>query len=122
QSVLQREERLSDAAFSMFTRGSFDFVVYDGDGYKPAFALEVDGFGHEDSRQIARDLLKNAFCARAGLPLLRIHADDLRERDENSVLEWLIGAFAAFEGEPDEEMRALGDAEADDYHDPGDDS
>lgn len=35
QSVLQKEERLSPAAFSMLTRGSFDFVVCDGQDYQP---------------------------------------------------------------------------------------
>lgn len=120
QSVLEREERLSRAAFSMFTRGSFDFVVYDGEDYVPAFVLEVDGVGHEDSRQIARDLLKNAFCARAGLSLLRIGANDLRERDENSVLEWLVGALVAFDRELEEELDTLDVAESDDQDDEAD--
>lgn len=109
QSVLQKEERLSPAAFSMLTRGSFDFVVCDDQDYQPIFALELDGFRHSDSRQVARDLLKNAFCAKAGLPLLRIGVDDLRERDEYSVLEWLIGAFAASEQELEEELETVED-------------
>ncbi len=68
QSVLQKEEHLSPAAFSMLTHGSFDFVVCDDQDYQPIFALELDGFRHHDSRQVARDLLKNAFSAQAGLP------------------------------------------------------
>lgn len=107
QSVLQREERLSPAAFSMLTRGSFDFVVCDDQEYKPIFALELDGFRHSDSRQVARDLLKNAFCAKAGLPLLRVGIDDLREREEYSVLEWLVAAFAADERELENELEAV---------------
>lgn len=107
QSVLQREERLSPAAFSMLTRGSFDFVVCDDQDYHPIFALELDGFRHSDSRQVARDLLKNAFCAKAGLPLLRIGVNDLREREEYSVLEWLVGAFAASEQELEDELEAV---------------
>lgn len=112
QSVLQREERLSPAAFSMLTRGSFDFVVCDDQDYLPIFAVELDGFRHSDSRQVARDLLKNAFCAKAGLPLLRIGVDDLRERDEYSVLEWLIGAFAASEQELEDELETDEDDES----------
>jgi len=112
QSVLQREERLSPAAFSMLTRGSFDFVVCDDQDYLPIFAVELDGFRHSDSRQVARDLLKNAFCAKAGLPLLRIGVDDLRERDEYSVLEWLIGAFAASEQELEDELETGEDDES----------
>lgn len=110
QCVLEREERLSEAAFNMFTRGSFDFVVFNCEDYEPAFVLEVDGLGHANPRQISRDLLKNAFCARAGLPLLRLRTEELRELEDTSVLEWLIGAFVAFDkevgagGEEDEEM------------------
>lgn len=119
QSVLEREERLSPAAFSMFTRGSFDFVVCDDQDYQPVFALELDGFRHGDSRQVARDLVKNAFCAQAGLPLLRIGVDALHEREEYSVLEWLIGAFAAEEQQLQEELEVVeDDVDAIDEFDP----
>ncbi len=123
QAVLQREERLSPAAFSMLTRGSFDFVVCDDQDYQPTFALELDGFRrHSDSRQVARDLLKNAFCAKAGLSLLRIGVDDLREREEYSVLEWLIGAFAASEQELEDELDAVDDgSDASEAVEPDDD-
>ncbi len=113
QSVIEREERLSPAAFSMLTRGSFDFVICDDQEYKPIFALELDGFRHSASRQVARDLLKNAFCAKAGLPLLRVGIDDLHEREEYSVLEWLVAAFAAADKELENELEAIEEASED---------
>jgi len=116
QRVLDKEERLSPAEFDLFTRGSFDFVVCDAD-YEPVIAFEFDGFGHDDPRQLTRDLIKNALCARAGLPLLRIGADDLREREETSALEWLCTALVALDHELDADL----DDDADDEGGPSDD-
>lgn len=117
QRALDKQERLSPAEFDLYTRGSFDFVVADA-AYEPQFALELDGFGHEDSRQVARDLIKNALCARAGLPLLRIRADDLREREETSIIEWLCAAFVAFERELDADLAEDAD-DSESLDDPG---
>jgi hypothetical protein len=93
QSVLQEEESLTDDAFSMFTRGHFDCVVYRSDDHHPVFAVEFDGFGHDKPRQIERDRLKNLFCMAAGLPLLRLGTTDLIARDKVSVLGWLTQAL-----------------------------
>jgi hypothetical protein len=93
QSVLHQEESLSDAAFSMFTRGHFDCVVYRSDNHEPVFAVEFDGFGHDKPSQIERDRLKNLFCMAAGLPLLRLGTADLIPKDKVSVLEWLSQAL-----------------------------
>jgi hypothetical protein len=93
QSVLQEEESLSDQAFSMFTRGHFDCVIYRSDNHEPVFAVEFDGFGHDKPRQIERDRLKNLFCMAAGLPLLRLGTADLVPQEKVSVLEWLSRAL-----------------------------
>jgi uncharacterized protein DUF2726 len=93
QSVLHQEESLSDEAFSMFTRGHFDCVVYRSDNHEPVFAVEFDGFGHDKPSQIERDRLKNLFCMAAGLPLLRLGTADLIQQEQVSVLEWLSRAL-----------------------------
>jgi uncharacterized protein DUF2726 len=113
QQALDREDLLlSRAEFSLYTRGSFDFVVGDAE-YDPVFALEFDGYGHDDPRQVARDLIKNELCARAGLPLLRIGAEHLREHEETSILEWLCAAFVASERELDDVLAGDDDDDVD---------
>ncbi len=98
QVVIDREAAgLSKDEFSLYTRGHFDFVVYREDDHVPKFAVEFDGFGHERPRQIARDVIKNRFCAQAGLPLLRIGTAELSEHDEITVLEWLVNRFVIWE-------------------------
>jgi hypothetical protein len=112
QSVLHNDEWLSEAAFSMFTRGHFDCVVYRSDDHKPVFALEFDGFGHDAPLQIERDRLKNLFCMAAGLPLLRLGTADLIQRDKVSVLEWLsqalIDSLDRLDDDDDYELSASG--------------
>lgn len=83
------------------------------------FALEFDGYGHDDPRQVARDLIKNDLCARAELPLLRIGAEHLQEHEETSILEWLCAAFVAFERELDADLAE--DADDDDGEPTGED-
>src|SRR5438034_2370874 len=93
QSVLTKEEGLSEAAFSMFTRGHFDCVVCRADNSRPIFAVEFDGVGHDKPHQAERDRLKNLFCMAAGLPLLRFGTAELITRDRITVLEWLSQAL-----------------------------
>lgn len=104
QSVLTKEEWLSDDAFSLFTQGHFDCVVYREENSEPIFAVEFDGWGHDKQRQVKRDRLKNLFCVAVGLPLLRLGVMELMPRDHISVLEWLIQAFVAFERQEAEEL------------------
>lgn len=88
---------LSADEFSLYTRGHFDFVVYREADHVPKFAVEFDGFGHETHRQIARDVIKNRFCAQAGLPLLRMGIAELGANAEIGALEWLVERFVAWE-------------------------
>lgn len=97
QAVIEKEYSdgwMPAERFSLYTRGAFDFVVYDAD-HMPAFAVEVDGFQHDDEHRSQLDRIKNWLCARAGLPLLRLRTDALREDEETSVLAWLVAAYVA---------------------------
>lgn len=97
QSVLDKDRSLTPAEFSLYTRGHLDFVVSRADDDEPEFAIEFDGFAHQDPRQVERDIIKNRLCAEAGLPLLRIGHDELRTRERITVLEWLVERFIAWE-------------------------
>jgi len=102
QSVLAKDEALSETAFSLFTRGHFDCVVCHEDDNIPVFAVEFDGYGHDTPRQIARDRMKNLLCMVAGLPLLRVSTDELLPREQISVLEWLVQVFTSYEATMDD--------------------
>jgi len=111
-SVIERDRYLSAEEFSLYTRGSFDFVVQHEQEDEPAFALEFDGPRHEDPVQAARDIIKNRLCHEAGIPLIRIGFDELHERDEISVLEWLIQRFIVWEEDtPDAAAEMIADFE-----------
>jgi len=94
QVVLNREAvRLTSEEFSLYTRGHFDFTVYDEDNHEPAFVVEFDAFGHDKPRQIARDMIKNRLCAKADLPLLRIGIEHVTAEGQLSVLAWIADLF-----------------------------
>lgn len=106
QSVLDKgRDSLSTAEFNLYSRGSFDFVIFPEDeGHSPEFVIEFDGFGHESPMQISRDLIKNWLCVTADLPLLRIGSDELDTPEKLSVLEWLVGTFAKVASEFEEDL------------------
>jgi hypothetical protein len=114
-AVLERDaDELDREAMSLYTRGHFDFAVYpdDPDEQLAAFVIEFDGFGHDRPEQVRRDILKNRFCSRASLPLLRLGPMDLRELDRSTVLEWIVQRFVAWHAESDERVRAAQEAMA----------
>jgi Protein of unknown function (DUF2726) len=113
QSVLDKErDGLSTAEFNLYTRGSFDFVVYHEDENLPEFVIEFDGFGHEKETQISRDLIKNWLCVRADLPLLRIGSEELYAPEKLSVLEWLVGTFAQMASEVEDDAEGASKLES----------
>ena len=122
-SILDKDRHLSTEEYRLYSRGSFDFVVQHEDEDEPAFAIEFDGPQHAEPIQAARDIIKNRLCAEAGLPLIRIGFDELRERDEISVLEWLIQRFIVWNDDTPDAVdeviadveRADGKAAADEY-------
>ncbi len=119
QEVIGKEAtRLSEGEFSLYTRGHFDFVVYREIDDVPKFAVEFDGFSHETERQIARDIIKNRFCAQAALPLLRIGTTELSEHEEITVLEWLLDRFIDWEEHGLELVPKLAEVGVDPENDP----
>lgn len=112
-AVLQRDaDELDREEWSLYTRGHFDFAVYpdDPDEQLAAFVIEFDGFGHDRPVQVRRDILKNRFCARAELPLLRLGPMDLREFERTTILEWIVERFVAWHDEQAERVRASQEA------------
>jgi hypothetical protein len=100
------DEQTSMPEQRMLAAGHFDFVVvnrYADD--LPEFVIEFDGPGHADPRQAARDAVKDELVLRAELPLLRVGHDEIAERDQTTVLEWLIRRFIEhrrfFSNDPD---------------------
>jgi hypothetical protein len=105
-------------------KAHFDFVVHAplGERYAthPLFAVEFDGPGHDTDEAQARDVRKNRLCLASGLPLVRIDATYLYERDRLSLIEWLSALWAAYRAdmprllvERDAEVAAMGPAELD---------
>ena len=76
---------LSDEAYRYALQSHLDFVVTD-EKRDPLFAVEFDGQGHDDRR----DVLKNELCERFGLPLARIDHRHMRltSRGLNAIA-WL---------------------------------
>lgn len=112
ESVVEKDRYLSADEFSLYSRGSFDFVVQHEQEDEPAFVLEFDGPRHEEPVQAARDIIKNRLCHEAGIPLIRIGFDELHERDEISVLEWLVQRFVVWEDDtPDAAEKMISDFE-----------
>ncbi len=108
QVVLAKEaERLTGQEFSMYTRGHLDFTVINDTTREPAFAIEFDGFGHDNPRQVERDIIKNRLCAAAELPLFRIGVDELARREQISILEWLLDRFVTWERDFDDAADAF---------------
>lgn len=105
-------------------RAHFDFVIHapvnDRHPTHPLFAVEFDGPHHSQPDAMARDLRKNRLCLASGLPLLRVDAADLYERDRLSLIEWLAVLWAAHRArmpqllsERDAEIDAMDGAEID---------
>lgn len=80
-------------------KAHFDFVVHVPLGERhathPLFAVEFDGPAHREPATTARDVRKNRLCLASGLPLVRVDATHLHERDGLSLIEWLAALWAA---------------------------
>jgi Protein of unknown function (DUF2726) len=82
--------RLTHREFGFYTRAHFDFIVTESD-YRPYLAVEYDGPGHSDWRQMERDRIKDKLCSKAELPLVRINANHvLRKFRGMSLLRWIV--------------------------------
>lgn len=94
-------------------KAHFDFVVHAPLGERhathPLFAVEFDGPGHDAPAARARDARKNRLCLASGLPLVRVDATYLHERDRLTLIEWLATLWAA---RRDEMPRLLAERDA----------
>jgi hypothetical protein len=87
---------ISDEQFTFALRAHFDFTVADG-RYFPLFVVEFDGESHDDPGQQVRDRMKDALCARFGLPLLRIGEKYLDPQfAKMDLLTWFAQVKSAF--------------------------
>jgi len=88
--TLHIDSGLSPDEQSYAFKASFDFVVARQDG-SILFAVEADGSSHLDETTRKRDHLKNAICAKLGMPLIRVgpKAGEVKLQGFSSVLTWL---------------------------------
>ncbi len=90
------EDALTEAERRMVRFGHLDFVILNRAlQVVPEFAVEFDGPSHFDEAQQDRDRVKDALCLAAQLPLLRIESDMIGEREQITILEWVMDRFVA---------------------------
>jgi hypothetical protein len=90
-------EHLPQREFDYLTRAHLDFVVVRNE--LPVFAVEFDGQGHALPEAIERDVLKNRLCKSADLPLLRITSAEINERDQHTLLDYMLMRYVAWQEE-----------------------
>jgi len=94
-------EYLDGPDFWYLTRAHLDFLITKDDW--PQFAVAFDGPHHQqDKKNIENDVLKNRLCRSAGLPLLRIRADQLDDLDQTTALDYMLDRYVAWGNEKDE--------------------
>jgi very-short-patch-repair endonuclease len=89
--ILKESTRLSDREFEFYTRSHCDFVVTDAKS-RPLIIVEYDGPLHKlNPKQQERDEIKNDFCRRAEIGLLRINDQYVTKLYRGmSVLRWIV--------------------------------
>ena len=83
-----------ECQYAMNPATHIDFLLYNRIGKKPVLAVEVDGYEYHkgDTKQAARDLLKNHILELYAVPLLRFQTNGSREKEELiKMLDKLIG-------------------------------
>jgi hypothetical protein len=90
QALDIKNSGLSKGEYSYALQASFDFVIARQDG-RILFAVEADGDSHKGEEARKRDQLKNAICAKLGMPLIRVgpKAVEVKLQGFSSVLTWL---------------------------------
>ncbi|MFY1632753.1 DUF2726 domain-containing protein [Solwaraspora sp. WMMB335] len=74
QIVSGRPPGITTHQWSVATRAQLDFVVCDGDGYHPVFAVDFVDPGGRTAHQQRDERMTDAVCAALGLELLRIES------------------------------------------------
>ena len=90
-------EYLSAREFDYFTRSHLDFLVVKNE--TPVFAVEFDGQSHSAPEAVERDVLKNRLCKAADLPLLRITSAEITQRDQHTLLDYMLMRYLAWRTE-----------------------
>jgi len=105
--IIEESDHLIDQERNFIKTSSFDFLV-SSDEMTPLFAVEFDGPEHFfDSEQIRRDTIKNRICSKAGLPLLRITSEFLREYDKTTLLQFICERIVAWRGKKNDIQREI---------------
>jgi very-short-patch-repair endonuclease len=68
------------ADFRTVSQKHFDFLICDAELLRPLLAIELDDRSHLTATQQARDAVKDAVCAQAGLTMLRVPAQAAYDR------------------------------------------
>ena len=94
-------EILSNRDFGYLLRAHLDFVVTKEDA--AVFAVEFDGIHHlQDPAAMERDAIKYRLCKSADLPLLRIMSTEITPRDGETLLDYMLMWYVAWQEEIDE--------------------
>ena len=82
---------LTQREFDFYTRSHFDFVISDFNA-RPLMVVEYDGPLHiTDEKQQERDAIKNDFCRRAELGILRINDRHVTKLYRGmTLLRWIV--------------------------------
>jgi hypothetical protein len=103
RKIIDREAaNLPRDEWNMLQYGELDFLIVNRDeGMGIEFAVEFDGHPYHRSERVqARDQIKDMMCARVGIPLVRIPDEAIGEREQITVLEWIVDCFHIFRSEP----------------------
>ena len=86
---------LTEQEFSYALKSEFDFVIADGEGRLPQFAVEFDEPHHLiEPKTMERDRLKASICNKLGLPLVRIGSEFLKRERRFTLIGYLVEVWA----------------------------
>ncbi len=67
------------AGFNKISQKHVDFLICRNDDWTPMLAIELDDASHEQKARKERDIFVNALFASTGIPLLRIHVNEIHQ-------------------------------------------
>jgi Protein of unknown function (DUF2726) len=78
----------------MLKWGELDFLVVNREGgFGIAFGVEFDGPYHDRPERAAKDRIKDELLLRADIPLVRVPDSAPGEREQITLLEWVVECF-----------------------------
>ena len=69
------------AGFAMISQKHVDFLICRNDDWTPMLGIELDDDSHRRKDRRFRDMFVNALFASTGVPLLRIHVNELEQME-----------------------------------------